>query len=80
MAHPDYHILWLYKSQRKRRKKREREGNLEEKKKNWEEHTKKKKDSREQIFCPCFFSRKQRRSCLAIVRHEHLNNGHPLGL
>jgi len=29
---------------------------------------------------PCFFSKKQRRSCLTIVGHEHMNRGHPLAL
>ena len=37
-------------------------------------------DRREQIFCPCFFSKKQRRSCLIIVRHEHVKKGHSLAL
>jgi hypothetical protein len=26
----------------------------------------------EQIFCPCFCSKKQRRSCLTMVRHERV--------
>jgi hypothetical protein len=34
----------------------------------------------EQVFCPCFFSKKQRRSCLTIVRHEHVKKGHSLAL
>jgi hypothetical protein len=37
-------------------------------------------DRGEQIFCPCFFSKKQRRSCLTIVRHEHGKKGHSLAL
>jgi hypothetical protein len=37
-------------------------------------------DRGEQIFCPCFFSKKQRHSCLTIVRHEHVKKGHSLAL
>jgi len=37
-------------------------------------------DRGEQIFCPCFFSKKQRLSCLTIVRHEHGKKGHSLAL
>ena len=37
-------------------------------------------DRGEQIFCPCFFSKKQKRSCLTIVRHEHVKKGHSLAL
>jgi hypothetical protein len=37
-------------------------------------------DRGEQIFCPCFFSKKQRRSCLTIMRHEHVKKSHSLAL
>jgi len=61
--------------QKNRERERPRTG-----KKNWEKHTKKNKHRGEQIFCPCFFSKKQRRSCLTIVRHEHVKRGHSLAL
>jgi hypothetical protein len=32
------------------------------------------------LLFPCFFSKKQRRSCHTIVRHEHINRDHPLAL
>jgi hypothetical protein len=32
------------------------------------------------LLFPCFFSKKQRRSCLMIVGHEHMNRGHHMAL
>lgn len=56
------------------------EGEDTEKMEHMGEKTNTKGRTRIANFFPCFFSKKQRRSCLTIVRHKHVNRGHPLAL